>query len=153
MLSGLFTDFVNNFKNSDYLNQYRFANGEDLFYAAMACDGFTAIPRSDLGAFGDQGFDNVLIKRDATGNTIDVVINESKQIPNGSVQLNNRIQGTGNSTCSVCTQMTSQWIDDVLLRMSMTSNPTTVSFGAEIRSFGISNITRSVSGVDRATGE
>lgn len=120
----------------------------------MTGDGFTAIPRSDLGAFGDQGFDNVLIKRNASGNITDVVINESKQFrSDGSIKLSDGIQGTQGSSYFNCTQMTEDWIDDVLLRMSNTSNPTTVSLGAEIRSFGISNITRSVSGVDRVTGE
>lgn len=119
----------------------------------MTGDGFTAIPRLDLAAPGPQGFDNVLIRRDANGNLEDVLINESKQLTNGTIELIS-IQGSNNSRCSNCVQMSEEWIDDVLDRMSNTSNPNTVSLGAEISNFRLSNtITRSVSGIDRVTGE
>jgi hypothetical protein len=125
---------------------------EDIFYAAMTGDGFTAIPRLDLAAPGPQGFDNVLIRRDANGNLEDVLINESKQLTNGTIELSS-IQGSNNSRCSNCVQMSEEWIDDVTLRMLQTSNQNTVNLAIELRNFGLSNIRRSASGVDRVTGD
>lgn len=125
---------------------------EDLFYAAMQSDGFSAIPRLDLAAPGPQGFDNVLIRRDANGNLEDVLINESKQLTNGTIELSRGIQGSNNSRCSNCVQMSEEWIDDVTLRMLQTSNQNTVNLAIELRNFGLSNIRRSASGVDRVTG-
>lgn len=97
----------------------------------------------------------MLIKRNASGNITDVVINESKQFrSDGSIKLSDAIQGQPGSPCSNCTQMSDAWIDDVIIRMRSTSNSNTVNLGNELRNFKRNNtIQRSVSAVNRTTGD
>lgn len=110
----------------------------------------------DVHLPGNKGFDNVLIKRDNSGNITDIIINESKQVSNaGSVSLSNGVVGTAGSTCSGCTQMSTDWIDDVLVRMDLQGGDLQ-TLASEINDFvNISGgtITQLVSGVNKSTGE
>lgn len=132
---------------------------EQLADQALGQNGYVPVPQATRAAPGSQGFDNVLIRRDATGNIEDIVINESKQLSSSSAGFQmSRISGQSNSLCANgCTQMSNQWIDDVLVRMSGNSNnPAGQQLAQEIRNFNRANpngITRTISGVDRSTGE
>lgn len=56
--------------------------------------------------------------------------------------------------CLNCTQMSNEWIDDVLVRMESTNVSSTQNLAAEIRAFDqVNTITKTVSGVNRSTGE
>ncbi len=126
---------------------------DDIF----ANDGYEAVDPNVLGVPSTQGFDNVLIKRDAAGNIEDVIINESKQLnsPTAGFQLGD-IQGSNNSACQGaggCIQMSDNWIDDVLTRMQNGNGPQ-AQLAADLRGFMNTNqLTLTTSGVDRVTGE
>jgi len=105
---------------------------------------------------GGKGFDNVLIKRDNNGNITDVIINESKQVSSsGSISLSNGIVGTQGSSCNGCTQMSTDWIDDVLVRMDLQGGDL-ADLASEINNFITvdgGTVTQLVSGVNKTTGE
>ena len=125
----------------------------DQFYGQ---NGFEMVPQSVRAAPGPQGFDNLAIKRNALGDLEEVIINESKQLNSPSANFSmSQITGAGApSRCNGCRQMDDNWIDDVLVRMSQSSNPATVQMAQELRTFmQFNDITKTVSGVDRVTGE
>jgi hypothetical protein len=129
---------------------------ESLIDDVFAGTDYTPVDSSILRAPGAQGFDNVLIKRDAAGNIEDIVINESKQMPGNTLGLSSGVNANGArpTDCLNCTQMSNQWIDDVLYRMENTNRPSTQNLASEIRAFDqVNTITKTVSGVNRSTGE
>nr|WP_321221612.1 hypothetical protein [uncultured Psychroserpens sp.] len=104
---------------------------------------------------GGQRFDNVLIKRDISGNITEIIINESKQVSNtGTIDLSSGVSGTLDSLCFNCTQMSTQWIDDVLVRMQIQGGDLG-NLANDISSFIDSGneVTQLVSGVSKNTGE
>ena len=129
---------------------------ESLIDDVFAGTDYTPVDSSILRAPAAQGFDNVLIKRDAAGNIEDIIINESKPMPGNTLGLSSGVNATGArpTDCFNCTQMTNDWIDDVLYRMENTTNSSTQNLAQEIRNFQRGNeITKTVSGVNRSTGE
>ena len=116
--------------------------------------GYQAVDPNILGVPGSQGFDNVLIKRDASGTIEDVIINESKQLNSSSAGFQmGSAQGNGISNCNNCVQMSDDWINDVLSRMENSGQANKVSLAQELQAFGEQNFSLTVSGVDRLTGE
>ncbi|WP_299888925.1 hypothetical protein [uncultured Lacinutrix sp.] len=118
-------------------------------------DGYVP-PSFDVHLPGNNGFDNVLIKRDPSGNITDIIINESKQVSSvGTIDLTHNVVGTTGSSCNGCTQMTTDWIDDVLVRMDLQGGDL-ADLASEINNFiniDGGTITHLVSGVNKNTGE
>lgn len=118
---------------------------EALMQDLLQQDGYTAVPNPHLPS--NQGFDNVLIKRDSRGNITDVIINESKQVSNtGSISLSSNING-----CGDCTQMSQDWVQYIINRMKQQGG-NLENLANEIDDFN-GTITQLVSGVNKTTGE
>tara|TARA_A100000171_G_C2126521_1_gene143875 strand:- start:363 stop:722 length:360 start_codon:yes stop_codon:yes gene_type:complete len=101
--------------------------------------------RSHLpGTNGNQGFDGVFIKRDASGNIEDIIINETKQVrADGAIQLNN-------ASGQLPQQMSDRWIDNVILRMK---DQSTLENLASIMEVNKSKVTKVVTGIDKTKNE
>jgi len=143
-------------QNSDYADDIldiRFngdPNGnktENFMQDLLAQDGYEAVPSPHLPS--NQGFDNVLIKKDNSGNITDVIINESKQVgTNGNISLSSGVVG-----CGGCTQMSQDWIQYTIDRMYSSGDSNLIQLATDLENFGLDNITQIVSGVNKQSGE
>ncbi len=119
---------------------------ENLIQDLLTQDGYNP-PNFDVHLPSNQGFDNVLIKRDSSDNIIDVIINESKQVGTaGNISLSSGVSG-----CGGCTQMSDSWINYTLDRMRQQGG-NLENLADEIDDFN-GTITQIVSGVNKNTGE
>lgn len=109
---------------------------EQLFDSLAKQNGFKVIQGGKYG--GNKGFDHVWVARDGSV----VVIVESKQIKNGTVQLNSK--GTGGFT-----QMSEPWIVQVL--NSLPNNDPAKKIILE--AYNSQKLKTAVAGVDRQTGK
>ena len=129
---------------------------ENLMQDLLAQDGYLPPNQSayypsdfDVQLTGGQGFDNVLIKRNTSGNITDIIINKSKQVRStANITLSSGVVG-----CGGCTQMSQDWIQYTIDRMNTSGNNNLIQLANEIESFGVSNVTQIVSGVNKNTGE
>ena len=103
------------------------------------------------GFDGNNGFDGVYIKKDASGNVNDIIINEVKQVSSsGTIQLN-----PGNISTGLPIQMTNQWIDNVIARMKQSN----ASENAQNLAVVIENaknqgkVTKVVTGIDKTNNQ
>jgi|GEM_PF-5856284 len=105
------------------------------------------VPENILKIGSNNGFDHLLLKRDANGKIIDAVIFDSKQ-KSPSVKMNEIKNGT-------IVQMTDPWVDDVLNRMQSPSNSQeTIKLGKDLEEFKLDNkIKLKVAAVERTSNE
>jgi len=127
------------------MDNYTLGNAsEELANDLFKHDGYE-FHRSHLpGANGNQGFDGVFIKRDTSGNIEDIIINETKQVNNGAIQL------TPESSTGLPQQMSDRWIDNVILRMK---DQSTLENLASIIEVNKSKVTKVVTGIDKTKNE
>ena len=130
------------------MDNYTLGNAsEELANDLFKHDGYE-FHRSHLpGANGNQGFDGVFIKRDASGNIEDIIINETKQVrADGAIQLNN-------ASGQLPQQMSDGWIDDVIRRMKAQNS--------DLRELAVvieqakrdGRVTKVITGVDKVNDE
>ncbi len=96
---------------------------------------------------GSNGFDGVYIKKDATGNVQEIIINDAKQISAaGNIKLSPK-----NPNTSLPAQMSDDWIDNIILKLQ--------AQGGSLEDLSIilnankNKITKTVTAVDKATKE
>ncbi len=95
----------------------------------------------------NNGFDGVYIKKDGSGNVQEIIINEAKPVGTaGNIKLNKENFGTG-----LKAQMSDAWINDVIDKMVDQGGD--LSALAAILNANKSKITKTVTGVDKASGE
>ncbi len=136
------------FDNLKNLDNYTLGNqSEALVNDLLAHDGYEFQSSHLPGLNGNNGFDGVLIKKDASGNVLDVLINETKQVSsNGTIQLTS---AAGN----LPRQMSDDWIEHVLIRMRNQGG--NLNDLADIIEMAKDNkrITKVVSGIDKHKNE
>ena len=116
---------------------------EALCDELFATNGFTKYP-SKYGS--NNGFDGVYIKMN--GSTVEeIIINEAKQISaTGAMKLNPQ------SSSGLGAQMSDSWISQVILQMQNNVDQDLKNLG-NLLDQNISKIKKTVTGVDRSTGE
>jgi hypothetical protein len=141
--AGLKADF-DNLKNLDNyeLGKQSEKLADDLFHQADYKPEVAKIPGFD----GNNGFDGVYIKKDLSGNVVDIIINEVKQVNSGAVKLNS-------PTATLPTQMSPGWIDNVLERMIDLNTPETTKELARLIQLNKTKITKVVTGIDKTNNE
>tara|TARA_B100000965_G_C19599380_1_gene761770 strand:- start:191 stop:616 length:426 start_codon:yes stop_codon:yes gene_type:complete len=123
------------------------SESEDLVNSLLAQEGYEFHSSHFPGLGGNNGFDGVLIKRDASGNIEDVIINETKQVSaSGTIQLNP-------AAGSLPQQMSDDWIDDVLLRMEFAGGGHEKLANVIKEAKKHEKITKLISGVDKHKNE
>jgi hypothetical protein len=126
-------------------------NGDNLGTKTEGlCDdifGTNGFVKHDAKIGSNNGFDGVYIKKDASGNVQEIIINEAKPIKTtGNIQLN-----AGNPATDLGAQMSDKWISDIIGKMKLQGgNLSTLS---DILNANKSKITKTVTGVDKATKE
>ncbi|MGE6220668.1 hypothetical protein ACQKCH_12645 [Nubsella zeaxanthinifaciens] len=117
---------------------------EQLCNEMFEADGFV---RYEAKIGSNNGFDGVFIKKDASGNVQEIIINEAKQVGGaGNIKLNGANLSTG-----LKAQMSDGWVDDAISNLRQQGG----NLGAlgNILNANKSKITKTVTGVDRATSE
>lgn len=143
--SGLKADF-DNLKSLD--NNQLGLQSETLANKLFKQDDYLAYDAKIPGFNGNNGFDGVYIKKDAGGNVTDIIINEVKQVNNGSIALSSANTATG-----LPRQMTNDWIDNVIGRMLQPNTSQSVKNLANLIKTNDDKITKVVTGIDKTKGE
>jgi len=98
----------------------------------------------------NNGLDGVYIKKDASGNVEEIIINEAKQVNAvGGIKLN-----AANFNTGLPAQMSDAWISSRITQM--VNNASTASLGNMLQTLFQNNrhlFTKTVTGVDKSTGE
>ena len=123
------------------------SESEDLVNNLLAQEGYEFHSSHFPGLGGNNGFDGVLIKRDASGNIEDVIINETKQVSaSGTIQLNP-------PSGLLSMQMSDAWIDNVLDRMATAGDDLQNLANIVRKAKSDGKITKVISGVDKHKNE
>lgn len=145
--SGLKADF-DNLKNLD--NNQLGLQSETLANKLFKQDDYLAYDAKIPGFNGNNGFDGVYIKKDASGNVTDIIINEVKQVNSGSISLS-----PANTATGLPRQMTDEWIDNVIERMLQPNTSQQIKDLAQ----GIKNaknqgkVTKVITGIDKVNNQ
>ena len=119
------------------------AKTEALSDEIFQTEGFVKQP-STFGS--NNGFDGVYIKKDASGNVEEIIINEAKQVANGgNIKLNGRTPNKG-------PQMSEEWIGQTITQMRNSSNNELKNLG-DLLFNNRDKVIKTVTGVDKATNE
>lgn len=123
------------------------AKTEALCDELFEIDGFVKYD-SKIGS--NNGFDGVYIKKNASGNVQEILINEAKQVSAvGNMRLSPANPNTG-----LKAQMSDAWIRDVIAQLK--TNSSTSALGNTLETLFQNNrnlFTKTVTGVDRSSGE
>lgn len=127
-------DIIN---NGDFNGAKTEALSDEIFQT----EGFVKQP-STFGS--NNGFDGVYIKKDASGNVEEIIINEAKQVgSSGNIKLNGQTSNKG-------PQMSDAWIQQTIDEMML--NPNLAALG-NLLNLNRGLITKTVTGVDKSKGE
>lgn len=126
-------------------------NGDDLGSKTEAlCDDIfetNGFVKHDAKIGSNNGFDGVYIKKDASGNVQEIIINEAKPIKTtGNIKLNPR-----NDNTLLPAQMSDAWINNMITKLENQGG--NLSTLASVLEANKSKITKTVTGVDKATKE
>jgi hypothetical protein len=126
-------------------------NGDDLGTKTEAlCDDIfetNGFVKHDAKIGSNNGFDGVYIKKDASSNVQEIIINEAKPIKTtGNIKLNPR-----NDNTLLPAQMSDAWINNIITKLDNQGG--NLSTLASVLEANKSKITKTVTGVDKATKE
>lgn len=110
-------------------------------------DDYLAYDAKIPGFNGNNGFDGVYIKKDASGNITDIIINEVKQVNNGAIKLSPA------STTGLPRQMSDGWITNVTQRMIDLNTPQNVKDLANLINDNLDKVTKVVTGIDKTKAQ
>ena len=145
--SGLKADF-DNLKNLD--NNQLGLQSETLANKLFKQDDYLAYDSKIPGFNGNNGFDGVYIKKDASGNVTDIIINEVKQVNSGSISLS-----PANTATGLPRQMTDEWIDNVIERMLQPNTSQQIKDLAQVikNAKNQGKVTKVITGIDKVNNQ